>query len=245
MKRAVIVGASSGMGRAVAELLLADGWHIGIMARREDALQEVKALNPQMVEVEPCDVTLPDAPQHLLSLIDRMGGVHLYFHASGVGYLNPNIDPQKENKTLSTNVIGFARMVDTIFNYMAEHQGGHIAVISSIAGVKGLGPSPSYSASKAFQNTYIQALEQLSINRKLNIIFTDIRPGFVDTPLLTGSRFPLEMNKDKVASKIVRAIYHKRHVQIIDWRYRVIVFLWRLVPNCLWRRFKLNKDYSA
>jgi short-subunit dehydrogenase len=131
-------------------------------------------------------------------------------------------------------------MVGTAYRYMASHGGGHIAVISSIAGTKGLGPAPSYSATKALQNTYIQALEQLANTRKLNIRFTDIRPGFVDTALLSGTfRYPMLMRPEAVARDIVSSIHHHRHVRVIDVRYRILTFFWRLIPNCLWRRFRL------
>ena len=129
----------------------------------------------------------------------------------------------------------------TIFNYMAENLGGDIAVISSIAGTKGLGVAPSYSATKAFQNTYIQALEQLSNMRRLHIRFTDIRPGFVDTDLLSGSgRYPMLMQKEAVAREMLRAVYAHRHVHVIDWRYRLLVFAWRLMPRWLWRRMNIR-----
>lgn len=241
MKRAIVVGASSGMGREVAKLLLQDGWHVGIMARREEPLQELKAEFPALAEMSVCDVNTDEAPQILLKLIDRMGGVDLYFHASGIGKQNEMLEPAIECNTVQTNVLGFTRMIDAIFNYMADNQGGHIAVISSIAGTMGLAPAPSYSASKAFQNTYIQALEQLANSRRLNIRFTDIRPGFVDTPLLEGSRFPMEMEKMKTAKAIVKAIYGKKHVKVIDWKYRILVFFWRLIPVSLWRKINLMK----
>jgi len=241
MKRAIVVGASSGMGREVAKLLLQDGWHVGIMARREEPLQELKADYPAFVEVGVCDVNTGEAPQKLLNLIDRMGGVDLYFHASGIGKQNEMLEPAIESNTVQTNVLGFTHMIDTIFRYMADNQGGHIVVVSSIAGVKGLAPAPSYSASKAFQNTYIQALEQLANSRRLKIRFTDIRPGFVDTPLIAGSRYPMEMDKEKTAKAIVKAIYRKKHVKVIDWKYRILVFFWRLMPACLWRRTNLMK----
>ena len=130
-----------------------------------------------------------------------------------------------------------------VFQYMKTHGGGHIAVISSIAGVKGLAPAPSYSATKAFQNTYIQALEQLAYSQRLPIRFTDIRPGFVDTALIAGSGFPMKMKPKVVARYIVRSIYRRRHVVVIDWRYRLLVFFWRLVPNCLWRHLPLGHRY--
>lgn len=241
MRQAIIVGASSGLGKEVAQLLLADGWRIGVMARREEVLLELKAENPTKVEVEACDITQERAPAQLLSLISRLGGIDLYFHASGVGRQNEELDSEIEDGTVNTNVLGFTRMLDAVFRYMAVNQGGHIAVISSVAGTKGLGSAPSYSASKAFQNTYIQALEQLANRRRLGINFTDIRPGFVATPLIEGRNYPMTLDKTRVAKAIVRAVYAKKHVCIIDWRYRLIVFFWRLIPNMLWRRLKLAK----
>lgn len=239
MKRAIIIGASSGMGLEVARLLLADGWRIGIAARRLDALNLVKNENEQMVEVAQIDVTQPDAPDRLLDLVERLGGADLYLHASGIGKQNPDLDTEVEMRTVDTNAMGFTRMVDTMFRHMADHGGGHIAVISSIAGTKGLGPAPSYSATKAFQNTYIEALEQLSHNRRLGISFTDIRPGFVDTALLAGGRYPMLMRPERVARAIVKAIYARRHVKVVDGRYRLLVFFWRLIPRWVWRRLPL------
>lgn len=241
MKRAVIIGASSGIGREVGKLLLADGWLVGVAARREDKLLELKNEYPDMVEVMRIDVTSEEAPQCLLELIKRMGGINLFFYASGVGQQNSSLDIKAESHTVDVNVSGFTRMIDTAFNYMAENMGGDIAVISSIAGTKGLGVAPSYSATKAYQNTYIQALEQLSNMRRLHIRFTDIRPGFVDTPLLTGGHYPMLMDAVFVARKIVDAVNKHKHVVIIDWRYRLLVFFWRLIPCRIWRRLNIGK----
>lgn len=241
MKRAIVIGASSGIGREVAKLLLADGWLVGIAARREDLLMEVKAINPGMIEVMRIDVTAADAQERLLELAKRLGGVNLFVYCSGIGKQNPELDTGLELTTVDVNVKGFTAMIGTIFNYMAENLGGDIAVISSIAGTKGLGVAPSYSATKAFQNTYIQALEQLSNMRRLHIRFTDIRPGFVDTDLLSGSgRYPMLMQKEAVAREMLRAVYAHRHVYVIDWRYRLLVFAWRLMPRWLWRRMNIR-----
>lgn len=241
MKRAIVIGASSGIGREVAKLLLADGWLVGIAARREDLLMEVKAINPGMIEVMRIDVTAADAQERLLELAKRLGGVNLFVYCSGIGKQNPELDTGVELTTVDVNVKGFTAMIGTIFNYMAENLGGDIAVISSIAGTKGLGVAPSYSATKAFQNTYIQALEQLSNMRRLHIRFTDIRPGFVDTDLLSGSgRYPMLMQKEAVAREMLRAVYAHRHVHVIDWRYRLLVFAWRLMPRWLWRRMNIR-----
>lgn len=239
--KAIIVGASSGIGLEVAKLLLADGWHIGIAARREEALLELKKTAPERVEVMAIDITHPDAGERLLTLVRQLGGMDLYFHSSGIGKQNRTLEPDIELQTMDTNAIGFTRMIGTAYRYFAEQGKGHIAAITSIAGTKGLGPAPAYSATKALQATYLQALEQQARQRGLyDIHFTDIRPGFVDTALLSGSfRYPMMLRPESVARDIVSSIRKHRHVRVIDTRYRVLTFFWRLVPNFIWRRLRL------
>ena len=211
------------------------GWTVGVAARRLELLGDFEY-------AAQIDVNSEEAGRQLLALIERVGGMDLYFHASGIGKQNPELREDIELRTVETNGLGFTRMVGTAYRYLASHGGGHIAVISSIAGTKGLGPAPSYSATKALQNTYIQALEQLSNTRKLNIRFTDIRPGFVATDLLNdGNSYPLLLNKVKVAEDIVRSIERRRHVRIVDWRWRLITAFWRRIPRCIWRRLPLTK----
>lgn len=241
MKKAVVVGASSGIGREVAILLLRQGWAVGLAARREEPLQALARDYPGQAWVEVIDVTHDDASQSLQRLIGMMGGMDLYFHVAGVGWQNPVLEPSKELATLATNGVGFTRMVGEAYRYFAERGGGHIAVISSIAGTKGLGAAPAYSATKAFQNVYVQALEQQAHMRHLPIRFTDIRPGFVRTDLLgDGVSYPMLMDPHEVAGAIVRAISRDRHVCVIDWRYRLLTFFWRLLPAALWRWMRIQ-----
>ena len=239
-KNAIIVGASSGIGMEVAKVLLSDGWRLGIAARREDKLLELKAMAPERIKVMKIDVTQSDAGERLLCLIDELGGMDLYFHASGIGRQNRNLEADIELRTMETNAVGFTRMIGTAYRYFAQRGEGHIAAITSIAGTKGLGPAPAYSATKALQATYLQALEQQSRQSGLHIRFTDIRPGFVDTALLNGDfKYPMLLQPAAVARDIVGSIYKRRHVRIIDLRYRILTFFWRLIPNWLWRRFRL------
>lgn len=240
-KNAIVMGASSGMGREVALLLLADGWQVGVAARRADALEQLRKQYPEQVTVAVIDVTDTAAGEQLTALAERMGGMDLYFHASGIGKQNPNVDAEIELRTVSTNGMGFTRMIDAAFGYMAKHGGGHIAAITSVAGTKGLGMAPSYSATKAFQNTYLQALEQLANMRKLHITFTDIRPGFVATALLDDEHhYPMLMNVHTTARLIMKAVKAKKHVAIVDWRYRVLIALWRRVPRSIWRHLPIK-----
>lgn len=241
MKRIVIVGATSGIGLEVAKLCIREGWHIGAAGRREEALESLRALAPEQIVTQPLDITRDDAPEQLAQLIDNLGGMDIYFHASGIGSRNIELLPEIEINTLRTNGEGFVRMVTTAFGYFRAHGGGHLAVISSIAGTKGLGSAPAYSATKRMQNTYIDALAQLSHMNKHNICFTDIRPGFVATPLLhDGGHYPMLMQPEPVAARIMEAIKQQRRRIVIDRKYAVMVFFWRLIPEWLWERLNIR-----
>ena len=235
MKRAIVIGASSGIGQEVAKLLISQGWTVGVAARRIERMQGIGA-----VAVERIDVITDEATTALERLINKTGGMDLFFYASGIGKQNRELSEDIELATLETNGVGFTRMIGAAYRYFACHGGGHIAAITSIAGTKGLGPAPAYSATKALQNVYLQALEQQANSRGLNIRFTDIRPGFVDTALLSGDfRYPLMLRPEKVAEEIVHAIKQRQHIRIIDWKYRLLTAFWRRVPRFAWRRFKL------
>ena len=223
-KRAIIIGASSGIGREVAKLLMQEGWTIGVAARRVDKLQELNA-----AAVEQIDVTKDDATTRLQSLISRLGGMDLFFYASGIGRQNRELQEDIELATVQTNGLGFTRMIGEAYRYFANKGSGHIAAITSIAGTKGLGPAPSYSATKAMQNVYLQALEQQANARGLNIKFTDIRPF----------HYPMLLQPEPVAKEILYAINHQQHIRIIDWKYRLLTALWRRIPRSLWRHFRL------
>ena len=235
MGKAIVIGASSGIGREVAKLLIADGWTVGVAARRVELLQTLGA-----AAVEPIDVTKETATEHLRSLINKIGGMDLFFYASGIGKQNRELKEEIELATVRTNGLGFTRMIGEAYRYFAEQGQGHIAAITSIAGTKGLGPAPSYSATKAMQNVYLQALEQQAHDRGLKIRFTDIRPGFVDTALLSGDfKYPMMLKPERVAKDIVSAVKGREHIRVIDWKYRLMTALWRRIPRWVWRRMRL------
>ena len=235
IKRAIVIGASSGIGKEVAQLLVKEGWIVGVAARRVELLQDIGA-----VETEEIDVTQKEATVKLRNLIERLGGMDLFFYASGIGKQNRELQENIELATMETNAVGFTRMIGEAYRYFAYRGEGHIAAITSIGGTKGLGPAPSYSATKAMQNTYLEALEQLSNAKGLKIRFTDIRPGFVDTALLNDDfHYPMMLKPEAVAKDIVKAINAKKHVRVIDWRYRILTALWQMIPRWIWRRIKL------
>lgn len=241
MKRIIIVGATSGIGREVACLFAQQGWIVGAAGRRSRALEQLRALYPQQIRTEVIDITTEEATAGLFRLIESCGGMDVYFHASGIGKQNYLLDAEIELATLKTNGEGFVRMVTAAWNYFRQKGQGQIAVISSIAGTKGLGAAPAYSATKRFQNCYMEALAQLAHLNHLSISLTDIRPGFVATDLLAdGKKYPLLMLKEKVARLIVRAVLKRKKRVVLDWKYVILVFFWRLIPACVWERLPIR-----
>lgn len=241
MKKIIIMGASSGIGYEVAKNFIADGWKVGVAARREEPLKALKEKYPEQVDYELIDVVSEDAPNKLLSLIDRIGGLDVYFHCSGYGKQNTGIDVELEIDIVKTNVLGFTQLVDTVFNYFKQkNQLGHIVVVSSIAGTKGLGVSPSYSATKRYNYIYLDSLDQLARMQGLKIDFTDIRPGFVTTAFIEGQKYPMQMDVEYAGKKIFYAVKRKKRVAIIDWKYSLLVGFWRLIPRWLWVRLPIH-----
>lgn len=241
-KSAVVMGATSGIGYEVALLLAQRGWKVGMAGRREEILSQMMKLQPGIVAYEVIDVTSPQATEGLQRLITKLGQMELYFHSSGIGFQNPSLDAEKELPTIETNCLSMARLVGEAFRYFASHpeREAELAVISSIARTKGLGAAPAYSASKRFTSHYLECLCQLKSIRKLHHIhLTDIRPGFVRTPLIENSRFPMQLDARDVAADIVRAIEQHKAVVTINWLYRLLVCCWQLIPRWLWIRMRI------
>ena len=255
------MGATSGIGQEVARLLAANGYEVGIAGRHEERLVQMAQATPGIVTHRQIDVTKEDAPTELQKLIEELGGMDLYFHSSGIGWENVALDADKELKTVETNGVGFVRMVSAAYNWFAEQRAdeakqraegdeqragdkerkARIACITSIARTRGLGAAPAYSATKRMQAHYLECLSQQARMRHLNIGITDIRPGFVATDLIAGSHFPLQLKTEDVARTIVRAIERGSEVVTIDWRYRLLVAAWQLIPRWLWVRLTAIK----
>jgi len=232
------MGASSGIGLKVAEAFASRGIMVGMAARHTEAMRRLKNKYPNNVEYLSIDVTHAGAPELMLKLIDMMGGMDIYFHVSGIGYENLELNPQREVEIISTNACGFARMLSSAYRYFRDNDiKGRIVAVTSVAGTKGIGRMSAYSASKKCAQAYMVALEQRANAEKSGVSFTDIRPGWIRTTLLVSSRkYPLEMCLDYAVPLIIKAVVRRRRVAVIDWRWNVVVGLWRLIPNFIWTR---------
>lgn len=239
MKRIVIMGATSGIGLAVAQKLAAKGHKVGVAGRKVKVLRELKKEFPDNIEWEEIDITKDDAPAKLETLIGKIGGMDTYFHISGVYYNNPELNLENEITTIETNAVGFARMTSTAYKYFRDNKReGHIAAITSVAGTRGMGPLASYSSTKKFGQTYLEALQQLSHLQKLKIKFTDIRPGWIRTPLMSpDQQYPLTMKLSYAGPLIIKALGRRRSAVYVDWRWEALIRLCQLIPRWLWVRF--------
>jgi len=245
MKKIVIIGASSGIGMRVATDFARLGGRVGIAARREEPLKALKEKYPDRVEYLTIDVTTQDAVERFYKLIELIDGMDYLLYAAGCGWRNPELDAAVDEQTVLVNVYGFTRIINAAYKYYkqtANLHRGHIAAITSVGGVKGIGISATYSASKRYQWTYLQAIDQLAHQQHVNIAVTDIRPGFVDTPLLNGRRYPMEMSVEYVVPRLEKALLRGSRVSVIDSRWAVVTALWRMIPDALWRRIELT-DY--
>lgn len=243
MKRIVIVGASSGLGERIALDFARYGFRVGVAARREDRLKRIKDRYPDRVEYMTIDVTRHDAVERFERLIELIGGMDTLLYCSGTGFQDPALADTKIESTLAVNVTGFARIVAAAYRYFrstANAHAGQIAAITSVAGTKGLGVAATYSSSKRFQQQFLDSLEQLAYTQQVNVDFTDIRPGFVRTELLASDKdYPMLMSVDHAAPLIELAVLKRRRRAVIDSRWAVVTALWRMVPQCLWKRVNL------
>lgn len=240
------MGASSGMGLRVAEMLAERGVPVGLAARNTKPMEELKRRFPSNVEYASIDICRSDAPERLDELIGKLGGMEVYLHISGIGYENLDLDPEREAAIVNTNAVGLSRMLCAAYrHFRANGIAGQIGVVTSVAGTNGVGKLSAYSASKKFAQTYITALEQLSIAENAGISFSDIRPGWVKTPLLVpGARYPMEMSADYAAREIIKALAHRERVCIFDDRWRLLVTLWKLIPDSVWVKMNVPVTLS-
>lgn len=248
-KTAIIIGATSGIGRELAVRLLEMGWKVGITGRREDRLFGIRdRFGADAVAYAVMDITQEDAVSQLDKLLEETGAPDLFLHVSGVGYQNPLLDEAVEMQVIQTNCDGMVRVVTHFLNYVKKNPSysaahlAHIGVVTSVAGTAGLGIAAAYSASKKMQSTYVSALVQLSRMQHWPVVFSDIRPGFVATEILNASHnYPLIMPVEKAAAYILKGLKRKRRIITFDWRFRLITAFWKGIPRWLWERLTFIK----
>jgi len=232
MKNAIVIGATSGIGKELAVILSEHGYAVGIAGRRLNLLEELKNQLKTPVFIKQIDISIiPDAMRFLNELISEMGEIDLIIISAGTGSINPDLLWEYEKSTIDVNVRGFAAMANVAFNHFKKIGRGHLVGISSIAALFGNRSSPAYNASKAFVSNYLEGLTNKSVKEKLNIIVTDIKPGFVDTELARGDHLFWVAPAQKAAKQIYRVIEKKKSHAYITKRWTLAAWILKLLPR--------------
>jgi short-subunit dehydrogenase len=238
MKKAIIVGASSGIGKELAKVLVENGYIVGITGRRENLLQEIKNENPENFIVKSFDISIPFKNSvYLDELVGELGGLDLLIISSGTGNANEYLDFKIEKITLDTNIYGVTEIADWGFNYFRRQGFGHLAVISSIAGLRGGRFATVYAASKAYQMNYFEGLRQKAKKLKIPFYVTDIRPGFVDTAMAKSDYKFWVAHPSIAAKQIYKAITKKKKIAYITKRWILIAYIMKLLPKWIYDKF--------
>lgn len=237
MNRAIVIGATSGIGRGLAELLAKEGFRVGITGRRIELLESLRATNPDAFLIECMDITRVDEARSVFNrLVDRMGGVDLVVVNSGMGKRNEELSWDIDRQIIETNILGCTAVANAAMHVFFKQGFGHLVGISSIAALRGSRYVPTYPASKAYLSTYLEGLRHKVKHEKWPITITDIKPGFVDTVMAQGDYVFWRAPVQKAALQIYDAIRKKKKVAYITRRWRLIAWVQKYLPDFLYYR---------
>jgi short-subunit dehydrogenase len=237
MKQAIIIGATSGLGKSLAKLLAHNNYKVGIMGRRTELLDELRQENPNSFYVKTFDITdINTINLKLEELTTEIGGLDLLIISAGTGDINDSLDFSIEKKTIDTNVSGFTCVADWAFNYFEKQKFGHLVAISSVGGLRGSRQGPSYNATKAYQINYLEALRQKAKFLKIPVAVTDVRPGFVDTDMAKGEGKFWVSTVEKASRQIFDAIKKKKRIVYVTKRWWLIGVILKRIPRQIYDR---------
>jgi len=237
MKRAVVIGASSGIGRELALVLSRHGYAVCATGRRLDLLESLQSALPPDSMVRKMDVSDTSAAIEMLKAIsDDLGGVDLVVISAGIGFLDPDLNWANDRETIATNVTGFTAIANTAYHQFKQQGFGHLVGISSLAAIRGGADAPAYNASKAFVSSYLQGLRHRIAKPGIPIYVTDIRPGLVDTAMAKGECLFWLQSPQKAAGQIYEDIRGHRTVAYVTKRWRFVAWILKALPDAIYHR---------
>ena len=237
MRKAIIIGASSGIGMQLAKIMASVDFEIGLTGRRIELLEKLASELPCKVHTKYMDIAdTQEAMKALSDLIDEMGIVDLIFVSSGIGHVNYDLDWQLEQDTINTNVSGVTAIVNTAIKYFMKRKSGHLAVMSSVASLRGSAECPAYNGSKAYISNYIEGMRCKVKKQDLKITVTDIKAGLIDTAMAKGEGLFWVMPLEKATKQIYKALLKKKSEVYVTKRWRLIGLILKRMPNSLYHK---------
>lgn len=236
-KKVLIIGATSGIGASLAAAYARAGWKVGATGRRLEQLEILKAAYPERIVIRRHDVTAPDNIAVLETLVQELDGIDVIIYNAGLGLYNKKMDWEPERDTIAVNATGFAEVATWAYRYFRQRDGGQLVGVSSVAAERGSGRAPAYNASKAFMSNFMEGLRQKAFHDKKGISITDIRPGYVDTPMTRQNKGMFWVaHADKAARQIMAAIARKKRVAYVTRRWALAALVFRLAPRWLYEK---------
>ena len=231
----LIIGATSGIGKELLSQYVKQEHKVIACGRRENILNEFQKLNAAVkgVQLDICDI---DSTSQTISGLFAQTRIDIAIVTAGIGDLNPTLDNTIELNTLQTNVTAWTNCVDLLYKAFQKQGFGHLVLITSVGGLRGEPMAPAYSASKAYQMNYVEALQKKAYKSESSIIITEVRPGLIDTAMAKGDGLFWVMPTSIVVKQILRAINKKQATCIVTKRWRIVHFIMRYLPWGLYKR---------
>ncbi len=243
--KAIIIGASSGIGAALARRLASEGYHLALAARRanllEDLRDEINAQGKAQCLTYTHDVRQPaQVPELLQRMLRDLGGLDLFIYCAGVMYPSDpeRFDAEQDLEVLQVNLLGAVAWLDPVALRFRREGQGHIVGIGSVAGDRGRRGIPAYSASKAGLHTYLEGLRNRLARQGVTV--TTVKPGQVQTDMLKNApqvRGPI--SPERAAELIWRAIRARKNTVYVPGRWRWVMLVIRHIPSFIFRRMNL------
>lgn len=236
MKKAIIIGGTSGIGYGLANVLLANNYKVAITGVQQNIIDDLLANEQEYLKVSYLDCKKKNTSLAINELIEWLGGLDLLVFSAGIGNLNKDLGYQVENEANLLNVLGFTEISDWCYRYFLKQGFGHYVAISSLSGIFGSRVAPAYHAAKAYQISYLEGLKQKANKSGKPIYITDVRPGFVDTPITEGKKTFWSASAEKAGKQIYNLICRKKSVGYVSRRWRIIACLIKTIPRCIMDR---------
>ena len=232
----LIIGATSGIGKSLFERYVTEGNRLGIVGRRTHLLDELRQEHPDTTVTATADITKQDETERAIDVLRaELKHIDLAIVCSGTGDINATLDYTVERPTIDTNITGWTFVIDMLYHIFEQQGHGHLVAITSAGGLRGEPMAPAYSASKAYQINYMEALRKKAHKSGNNIHVTDIRPGLVDTAMAKGEGLFWVMSVEKVANQIVAAIRKQKSKAYVTKRWHILAIINKNLPFHLYR----------
>ena len=233
----VIIGATSGIGKALFIKYANLDNRIGIVGRRANLLDELCLEYPSKTITAKADITnLEEIEQAIHALHKELEYIDLAIVCSGIGDINATLEYNVERLTIDTNITAWTYVINIFYHIFVQQGHGHLVAITSAGGLRGEPMAPAYSASKAYQINYMEALRKKAYKSGSQIYVTDIRPGLVNTAMAKGEGLFWVMPVEKVANQIITAIHKNKNKVYVTKRWHILAIINKNLPYTLYKK---------